>query len=42
MGGKKPDAGDDLIRWGYWIVLVLLAVGAARTLMRLFRMWGWL
>lgn len=37
----RPPA-DRLIRWGYWIVLALLAVGAARTLFRLARGWGWI
>ena len=42
MGEREPRRGDALIRWGYWIVLVLLAIGAARTLLRLARMWGWI
>ena len=37
----EPPRRDRLIRWGYWVVLAVLAVGAGRTLWRLARMWGW-
>ena len=32
---------DRVIRWGYWLVLVLLAIGAGRTLWRLAERFGW-
>lgn len=42
MGKQNESRGDRFIRWGYWVVLVLLAVGAARTLYRLAIHFGWL
>lgn len=42
MRDRRPGTGDRLIRWGYWLVLVVLAIGAGRTLLRLARLWGWL
>lgn len=32
---------DRLIRWGYAVVLVLLAIGAGRILLRMARDAGW-
>lgn len=42
MGPRESPPRDRLIRWGYWLVFVLLAVGAARTMYRLARLWGWI
>jgi hypothetical protein len=39
---RRSSRGDRVIRWGYWIVLALLAVGAARTLWRLAHRFGWM
>ncbi len=41
MNKMKPTLGDRFIRWGYWIIFVVLALGAARTLFRLASRWGW-
>lgn len=38
----RPSRGDRVVRWGYWIVLTLLAVGAARTSWRLAERFGWI
>lgn len=32
---------DRLIRWGYAVVLVMLAIGAGRILLRMARDAGW-
>jgi len=41
---KTPGHGsrDRWLRRGYWIVFAMLAVGAARTLLRLARHFGWI
>lgn len=36
---RNPD--DRVIRWGYWVLLVVLAVGAGRTIFRLGQRFGW-
>lgn len=42
MGNPQRDPADRFIKWAYWVVLTLLAVGAARTLLKLARGFGWL
>lgn len=41
MGQREHKTGDRVLRWGYWIMFVVLAIGAARTLYRLGQRFGW-
>lgn len=41
MSEHEYKVADRVIRWGYWILLVVLAIGAGRTLYRLGQRFGW-
>jgi hypothetical protein len=42
MSEPERRGSERWIRWGYWIVFALMAVGAGRSLLKLARMWGWI
>lgn len=42
MRDPSRTPSDRLIRWGYWILLAVLAIGAGRTLLKLARGFGWI
>ena len=42
MTDREPGREARLLRWGYGLLLLILAVGAGRALLRLARTWGWL
>lgn len=42
MATPQRDPADRIIKWVYWILLVVLAIGAGRTLLRLARGFGWI
>lgn len=41
MDQHERKRGDRVLRWGYWIMLAVLAIGAGRTLYRLGQRFGW-